>query len=166
VVIDAVQSEMLNDRTDYQHCFVCGQRNDQGLQVNYWLEGSVVVTEFTPQAVHQGYPGFCHGGILVALLDETAGRVAMLDRRWVMTVKLETRFRKPVRIGQFVTIRGEAIRWKGRILKARGEVFLPDGTIAAEAHGLFIRLPKEIGEETAAAFPGFEEFWQPSDTAP
>lgn len=159
------ERDSLNDRSDYQQCFVCGQMNAAGLQVDYALEGAAVVATFTPSRAHQGYPGFCHGGILTSLLDETAGRAAMLERAWVMTMKLEVRFRRPVRIGQTITVRGAAIRWRGRLFEGRAAVELPDGSVAAEAHGLFARLPKSLAEEAAANFPGFERFWLETDVA-
>jgi acyl-CoA thioesterase FadM len=99
----------------------------------------------------------------MALLDETAGRVAMLERRWVMTMKLETRFRSPVRIGERLIIRGTPIRWRGRILEAKAEVLLPDGSVAVDARGVYVRLPKVIAADTAERLPEFERFWERTD---
>src|SRR5690242_13279233 len=161
----AAERDALNDRSDYQQCFVCGQANAAGLRVDYSLDGDAIVTSFTPTRAHQGYPGFCHGGILTALLDETAGRAAMLDRAWVMTMKLEVKFRQPVRIDQTVTVRGRAIRWRGRLFEGHAVVELPDGGVAAEAHGLFARLPEALAKEAASSFPGFERFWEETDVA-
>lgn len=164
--IQAPDGDYLNDRSDYQRCFVCGQRNASGLRVEYALEGDTVVTRFTPAEEHQGYPGFCHGGILTSLLDETAGRAAMLRQTWVMSMKLEVKFRQPVRVGQALVIRGHAVRWKGRLFEGRAVVELPDGSVAAEAHGLFARLPEALAKEAAASFPGFERFWEETDLRP
>ena len=160
---DDTTTDLLNDRSDYQQCYVCGQRNTRGLRVVYRQAGELIETDFTPMEEHQGYPGFCHGGVLTALLDETAGRAAMLERKWVMTMKLETRFRRPVRIRQRLTIQGWPVRWRGRILEAKAQVLLPDGTVAIDAAGLFVRMPKDVGEEAAQNLPSFRDFWRTTD---
>jgi hypothetical protein len=40
----------LNDTTDYQLCFVCGQRNPYGLKMVFRLDGDTVVSDFRPAA--------------------------------------------------------------------------------------------------------------------
>src|SRR5579864_3726600 len=64
----------LNDTTDYQRCFVCGQRNPFGLHLVFRVEGDSVVADFQPREEHQGFPGVIHGGIVAAVLDEALGR--------------------------------------------------------------------------------------------
>ena len=71
-------SAALNDRSDYQGCFVCGVRNDAGLKLQFRREDDLVVAEFLPQTQFQGFPGVVHGGILASLLDETLSRTALL----------------------------------------------------------------------------------------
>ena len=38
--------------------------------LNLWLGGDRLRASFTPQEVHQGWPGTVHGGIITALLHE------------------------------------------------------------------------------------------------
>ena len=59
----------LNDTTDYQRCFVCGQRNPFGLHLVFRREHDTVVADFQPREEHQGFPGVIHGGIVAAVLD-------------------------------------------------------------------------------------------------
>jgi len=138
-----------------QMCFVCGLENPIGLKMAFYEdEEGRVVAEFTPGEEHQGYPGVVHGGIVTALLDETLGRVAIASGRWMMTGRLAIRFRRAIPIGETLTVVGEVMAWKKRMLEARGEIRLPDGQVGAEATGTFLEIPPEQrkGIEEALAF--------------
>ena len=136
-------------------CFVCGLENPIGLRMAFYEEEEVrVVGKFTPGDQHQGYPGTVHGGIVTALLDETLGRVAIAAGRWMVTARLSVRFRRPIPIGQTLTVVGEVVSWERRSLEARGEIRLADGQVGAEASGTFVEIPPERvqGMEEALAF--------------
>lgn len=138
-----------------QMCFACGLENPIGLKLAFYEdEEGRVMTKFTPHDEHQGYPGAMHGGIVTALLDETLGRVAIAAGRWMMTGRLTIRFRRPIPIGETLTVVGEVVNWKKHVLEARGEIRLADGRVGAEATGSFLEIPPEQveGMEEALAF--------------
>jgi acyl-coenzyme A thioesterase PaaI-like protein len=128
-------------------CFVCGRENPAGLHAEFLIQGDKVVVEFTPEERHQGYPGVMHGGLVSTLLDETIGRSAFLLNKWVVTAKMELRYRQPVPIGQPIRVVGWTTRQRGRLLEAQGEVQLADGSVAVEAKGLFVEMPEERRQE-------------------
>jgi uncharacterized protein (TIGR00369 family) len=140
-----------------QMCFACGLENPIGLKMAFYEDDNGrVIAQFTPGDQHQGYPGVVHGGIVTALLDEVLGRVAIAAGRWMVTGRLNIRFRRPIPVGETLTIVGEVVSWKKRTLEARGEIKLADGQVGAEATGTFIEIPAEKVE-------GMEEaltFWQ------
>lgn len=140
-----------------QMCFVCGLENPIGLKMAFYEdEEGRVVAEFTTRDEHQGYPGVVHGGIVTALLDETLGRVCIAVGRWMVTGRLNIRWRRPIPVGETLTVVGEVVSWKKRLLEARGEIRLADGKVGAEATGTFLEIPPEERE-------GMEEalaFWQ------
>jgi len=136
-------------------CFVCGLQNPIGLKMAFYEDSQGrVVGKFTPGEEHQGYPGTMHGGIVTALLDEALGRVAIASGRWMVTAQLNIRFRRPIPIGETLSVVGEVVAWKKRVLEARGELRLPDGEVGAEADGTFVEIPPEkiSGMEEALAF--------------
>ncbi len=138
-------------------CFVCGMENPIGLKVFFYEDDEGrVIAKFTPREEHQGYPGFVHGGIIGALMDETIGRVVTSYDIWAVTAKLELKFRKPVPLGEQLTVIGELIRLRSRAFEARGELRLADGTVAVEGYGLYVRLPDEEIERRKAAL----DFWE------
>lgn len=142
-----------------QMCFICGLQNPIGLQLFFYEheDGSVSAT-FTPREEHQGFPGVVHGGIITAMLDESMARASMTRGReqWMMTAKLELRFLKPVPVGERLIVVGRVERLSRVGMSGRSELRLADGTVAAEASGVFMSLPPEQKEALQARLP----FWQ------
>ena len=152
----------LNDLSPYQGCFACGLRNDAGLKLTFWTEGNDIVTEFTPDAHYQGFPGVLHGGILATLLDETLSRVASLEGRWMMTGRLEIRYRRPAPMGPRLRVTARKLSARSRMVQAEGEVRLANdpSVILADARAAFLRVPEEYQREASATYPGAEEFFK------
>ncbi len=131
---------------DSNACFVCGRENPHGLKLEFFEVDGRVETTFTPQTEHQGWPGFVHGGILFTVLDETIGRVGFTLGAYVMSGRIEIRYRQPAPIDQPLRVIGTLIRDRGRALELEGFAQLPDGTVVAEATGLYMRVPQELRE--------------------
>jgi acyl-coenzyme A thioesterase PaaI-like protein len=148
----------LNDFTEYQLNFVHGLRNPTGLHLQYRLEGSTVVTTWVPDENAAGFPGFVHGGLIAAVLDDVMGRCSVLSRRWVVTGRLETRYRDGAPIGVPLRVEGRIRRISGRVMRAEGAVLLPDGTVIAEATGTYLPVPPALLERMLQTWPGFAEF--------
>ena len=57
-----------------------------------------LVAIFTPEDIHQSYPGRLHGGIASTILDEAIGRAILMkdDNIWGVTLELNVKFKKPV----------------------------------------------------------------------
>ncbi|GAC1335571.1 MAG: hypothetical protein NVSMB17_18620 [Candidatus Dormibacteria bacterium] len=155
-----IPDDWLNDYSTYQQCFVCGQQNDSGLKTVYRQERDRIVTVFTGEARHQGFPGVVHGGILSTLLDETMGRTALFERAWVMTGRLEVRFRSPAPLGQPLTVSGWATRLRSRSVETRGEIRGAGGELFADATGLFLKVPEKVKAQAQAAHPEFREYFE------
>src|SRR5579859_3734674 len=137
----------LNDTTDYQRCFVCGQRNPFGLHLVFRLDNNTIVAEFQPREEHQGFPGIIHGGIVAAVLDEALGRTSVLaeNPEWTMTGRLEVRYRRNVPYGPLLRVRAALGTQRRRMLQASGVVTLAEdeSVILAEAQGTFLSLSTE-----------------------
>ena len=50
-------------------CFGCGPANEKGLRIKSFVEGDVLVCDWTPQPHHLAFEGIVNGGILGTLLD-------------------------------------------------------------------------------------------------
>jgi uncharacterized protein (TIGR00369 family) len=154
-----IPDDWLNDYTNYQRCYVCGQQNESGLRTVFRQEGDRIVTSFTGDERHQGYPGVVHGGILASILDETLGRTALFERAWVMTGRLEVRYRNPAPLGEELQISAWPTRVRSRSVEARGEVRGPGGEILAEATGTFLKVPERVMKQAEEAHPEFSDYF-------
>jgi acyl-coenzyme A thioesterase PaaI-like protein len=125
-------------------CFVCGLKNEFGLHASFFeIEGDQLVALFTPCEEHQGYPGRMHGGLAATILDETIGRALMIttEEAWGVTAEFSVRYKKPVPLDQELRVIGRITRDTRRIFEGTGEILLPDGEIAVEGSGKYIKLP-------------------------
>lgn len=137
----------LNKQPNSDFCFICGRKNPHGLYLTFYDNGQDEVhTHYTVGNAYQGYPGIVHGGIVAAMLDEAVGRVAMIGdhHHFMMSVRLEIKYRHPVPIETPLHIVGRVVRLRGRLGKAVGEVRLLDGTVAAEAAMTLANVPAEL----------------------
>jgi acyl-coenzyme A thioesterase PaaI-like protein len=154
---NAGTDDRLNDRSDYQLCYACGARNTDGLHLRYRQEGEQVVTEFTPDARLQGFPGYVHGGVLATVLDETLERVSLATGQWMMTGRLEVRFRRAAPVGQRLVVAGQVVARRGRaiVAEATARAGGAAGAVVAEAKATFLPLPAGVADEVASRYPGF-----------
>jgi uncharacterized protein (TIGR00369 family) len=125
-------------------CLVCGSENRAGLKARFYeLDDGELLGVFRPLEEHQSYPGRLHGGIASAILDETIGRAIMITQpgTWGVTAELTIRYRRPVPLGGDVRVVARITRDAGRLFEGTGEIRLPDGSVAVEASGKYLRMP-------------------------
>lgn len=153
----------LNDTTDYQRCFVCGQRNPFGLHLVFRIDNNSIVAEFQPREEHQGFPGVIHGGIVAAVLDEALGRTSVLaaNPEWTMTGRLEVRYRRYVPYGPLLRVRASLGTQRRSMIQASGVVTLADdeSLTLAEAQGTFLSLSTEMVDKLMQDYPGLRGFF-------
>ena len=116
----------------------------------------VYAEQSVPELYHS-YPGLVHGGIVAAMLDECVGRVALIGdhHHFMVSVKLEVKFRHPVPTETPLRIAGRIVKLRGRLGKAVGELTLPDGTVAAQTAMTLADLPKAIRQKANLAALGW-----------
>ena len=154
----------LNDTTDYQRCFVCGQRNPYGLHLVFQLDQNTVVADFQPREEHQGFPGVIHGGIVAAVLDEALGRASLLgdNQEWTMTGRLEMRYRRYVPYGPLLRVRATLDVERRRMFQASGVLTLAEdeSVVLAEAHGTFLPLSPNVVDTLMKDYPDLQNFFE------
>jgi len=153
-----LDQEWLNDHSEYQRNFVHGLGNPHGLHLQYHLAGDRVVTTWVAGDEHSGFPGFVHGGLIAAVLDDAMGRCSVLHRRWVVTGRMETRFRDAAPIGAALRVEGWITRLTRRVMTAEALMTLEDGSVVAGATGTYLPIPAALLERMVDSWPGFAEF--------
>ncbi len=61
-----------------------------------------------------------------------------------MSGRVEIRYRHPAPIGVPLHIMATLVRDRKRALELKGEARLPDGTVVAEASGVYMRVPDDL----------------------
>tara|TARA_B100000945_G_scaffold321230_1_gene334624 strand:+ start:3312 stop:3791 length:480 start_codon:yes stop_codon:yes gene_type:complete len=139
------QSQYKQPNSD--NCFVCGIDNHIGLKLSFYDNGiDEVWTHCNFPADYQGYPGIVHGGIISSVLDEVCSRTAMIgdSNRFMMTVKLNIKYRLPVPVENDLRVMGKIIQLSSSRLKADGYIYLDNGKICAEAFATLVNVPQSI----------------------
>jgi uncharacterized protein (TIGR00369 family) len=137
----------MNKQPNSLNCFVCGVNNPIGLKMTFYNLGpGEVQAEYTVPEQYQSYPGIVHGGIISSIMDEVMGRVFMQNGsdRFMVTAKLSIRYRKPVPIGKPLKILGHATSDNGKIGKAVGEMFGPDGEKLVDGEIVVANIPSSL----------------------
>jgi len=141
-------------------CFVCGLTNVAGLKASFYeTDDGALVATFTPEAIHQSYPGRLHGGIAATILDETIGRAVMIGCNkevWGVTLELTVEYKQPLPLGGELRVVGRVTEQNSRFFSGSGEILLPDGTVAALARGRYMKVPLEKIAGVADAEFGWE----------
>lgn len=159
--------ERFDQQPSARWCFVCGVENPCGLRIRFLNDGfQRVLARVTLDEPYQSYPGIAHGGILATILDETMGRALLAERdsedigraRFMFTARLETRFRKPVPLGQEFLVRGRVEQDRGRTATVSGEIVLADGTVAVEASAVLVEIPQEQFAQMLTADVGWQVY--------
>lgn len=129
------------DVVDDGRCFVCGKDNPIGLKARFIVDPDQRRAETTVQiAEHfQGWQGITHGGIISALLDEICAQACMCSGMQVVTSELKLRYRAPVPTGAFLTVIGEVVGERRRLVEVKGRAEL-EGQVVAEAQVTMFRL--------------------------
>jgi uncharacterized protein (TIGR00369 family) len=125
----------------YGHCFVCGEKNPNGLQLSFKIDKGLqtLQTTFVASPTFQGWDGIVHGGIISTLLDEAMAKLVYELEYSAVTASLEVRFKHPAPILQPLSIYGEVVEVNKRLIKAKSRVVKEDGTLLAEGKSTFIR---------------------------
>ena len=130
-------------------CFICGRENPVGLKMTFEEDreaGQVRSSLIVPDCF-QGYPGVVHGGIVAAVLDETAGRAILLhgsDEDVMATLRLTIRYRRPTPTGVLLTAVGWLEHRGGAGARVSGELRLPDGTVTADCSCTLAEIPESF----------------------
>ena len=140
-----MQYRVTGKQPNSKMCLVCGLKNITGLKALFYeLENNELMAVCDLMEEHQSYPNRLHGGIAAALLDETIGRAIMIthdDDIWGVTLEFTIRYKKPIPLDKELRVIGRITQERRRFFKGTGELLLPDGTIAAEATGKYLKFP-------------------------
>jgi acyl-coenzyme A thioesterase PaaI-like protein len=123
----------------HELCFGCGQANLFGLQLELERrpEGGVSGRFFVKQD-HQGPPGYAHGGVIAAALDEAMSLVLHAEGTYALTSGLDIDLKAPAPVGSFVQLEADVESIEGRLLTLAATASGEGGQLAT-ARGVFVQ---------------------------
>jgi uncharacterized protein (TIGR00369 family) len=131
------------DVTYDQSCFCCGRLNEQGLKLEFgYPERGKAVSDTRVPMYFTGWRNMTHGGFLSMLLDEVMAHACVSADRLMVTAEMNTRYKKPVAVGETIHLEGRVSSLRGRIAEVAGTITDAAGDIVAEATGRFLAPPK------------------------
>ena len=152
--------KITNSQNISKNCLVCGVDNDFGLKTRFYeTDDNELIAVFKPLDEHQSYPKVMHGGISAAILDEVIGRAIMMtddSETFGVTVDLKVRYKNPVPLGSELKAVGRITKNNRRIFEGTGELYLPNGEIAVEAEGRYMK--RRLDQITDSDFVANEWF--------
>ena len=121
-------------------CFACGPDNPIGLHIAFTVDDDEICTaEFTPNSNHLSWENTVHGGIIYSALDDVTGNIPYARGVVAHTARCEIRYRRPLRAGETILLRGWIDKEKGRLLVLCGEARRKsDNALIAECTASFL----------------------------
>ena len=137
--------EILMDVKDDRFCFVCGDRNNDGLQLEWNLaeNESCLRTTFHPEKRFQGWKDILHGGIVATILDEIMVNHGVFTGNALVSVELTVRYRNPASIDEEIEFEGFSEPRKGKLFRGEAKS-LQDGTLIAEATSKLMKVEADL----------------------
>ena len=128
----------------FDGCFGCGPDNPVGLRLTFTRENDSVVARVAVPASYAGYREFVHGGVVATLLDEGMGWALFhLVGRYGVTETLDIRYRRPVRLGQSLTLRSRVIDVADSRVTLESTLEDSRGRLLARGEGKWVLVRKE-----------------------
>lgn len=123
-------------------CVGCGADNVTGLRLSFLYDENERSARswLIPDERTMGSLGIMHGGFISLLLDEVMGKTLSGMGIKAPTARLSVGFRRPVPIGEEISLVGRLIESTGRKFTLKSEIYNADGIVLAEAEALFIQI--------------------------
>jgi len=125
------------------NCFVCEPKNGSGLQIPFFHNDGdgTVEAAFALTDTFSGAPGFVHGGISLAILDEAmAWACIAIGHRWAVTSTTSTTFPRPVLVGQEFAVTAHIASQTDTEIQTSATIANAEGKPCAEATATFLIL--------------------------
>lgn len=140
----------------FSHCYGCGSKNSQGLQIKSYWDGDESIATFQPQEYHLAFPGYVYGGLIASVIDchstGTAAAAAYKEEgrepgsspqfRFV-TASLHVDYLLPTPLGPPLELRSQVTEIKGRKIVVETELSV-EGQVTAKGKVVAVQLPERL----------------------
>ncbi len=146
---ESIHHKPSSSAQDWHHlnCFGCGPENKRGFHADFPFDPDTgeVKFRFAFDRSYEGAPGFVHGGMLAALLDEAQGVTCFHAGHFVMTDQLFVKYDKACPLGEEVECRAWITIAKSRRLYTKATIYSPlTGEIYATSKARWYNMKEKI----------------------
>ena len=144
----------IDERANF--CFGCGPDNPQSLHLSFQLDSAdpqniTATATVNLTRLHQGPPGYLHGGIIAVLMDEAMSKLNRPLDVLAMTRHMEVDYLRPAPIDTPLRLVARHLRRDGRKLYHSAELIHPDGVVLARAKGFFLVINPSVIDPSVLA---------------
>jgi len=121
-------------------CFGCGPTNNSGLKMEFYTNGSSILSWVTVPDHLCGWGNLVHGGVLSTMLDEIMARAMIHSLRSLgLTTSMTVNFIKPVYVGREILVVGKILEAnEDREAKTEGIIYNDNGEVCTRSTGTFM----------------------------
>lgn len=151
--------DKLKDHT----CFACSKKNPIGLKLEFYEDGEEIVADWNPSKEYSGFYNVLHGGIQSVLIDEIGAWCIQIKHKTAgVTAKLETRYKRPVKIDKGnIKLRARITETKRNLVTVYARLFDAGQNLCAEGEAQYFTFPQQYAKEKLY-YPEYSEFFNES----
>jgi uncharacterized protein (TIGR00369 family) len=152
ISLSPAESRTIDERANF--CFGCGPDNPEGLHLAFGIDDSDpadirATATVSLTRLHEGPPGFIHGGIIATLMDEAMSKLNRPLDLLAMTRHMEVDYLRPAPLHTALTLTAHHVRREGRKLFHTAQLAAPDGHVLARAKGFFLVIDASVITKTS-----------------
>ncbi|MCT4614291.1 MAG: PaaI family thioesterase [Marinifilaceae bacterium] len=143
------------------NCFGCSQKNEHGLQMEFYEDEEFIISNWTPKKHITGFKDVIHGGIQACILDEIASWVVFIKcKTGGVTSSLQTNYLSPVYASKGdLHIKAKLIEIEGRNAKIWAAIYDANGKECTNAEVNYSIFPEKVASRKFQ-YPGLEAFFK------
>ncbi|MBX7059291.1 MAG: PaaI family thioesterase [Leptospirales bacterium] len=139
-------------------CYGCGSASEHGLRADFSFheESGEVRFRYVPQSWQRGAPGYMHGGVLAAILDEAQGNLCYHVGHAVMTDQLHMKYHRATPLDRELEVRAWITAVRKKRLYTRASI-LSAGELRATSSASWYLLSERLMERLFGAHARHED---------
>ncbi len=146
-----------------QTCFGCGSKNLDGLQMEFYTDGTLLYSFLEIPTKMAGWDKAVHGGILSTVLDEIMGwGVVSLCKQIGVTKTITVDFEKPVFVDEQLTAIAKLEQKKdARSVMMSAEIYNAESVLCARASAEFKAMAPKTAIRLGMVTPEYMNMFDP-----
>jgi len=136
--------------------WISGGKEKVRIEQYYSEKQKSVIWKFIPGTGVMGPPGFCHGGFLASVMDESMGSCAFWNGHIVMAIHLQIKYRASSPLNKVYFVISRLTRLETRRIYTGSTIIDMNNKIFASSTGVYVIVPWEKIKDPPVEFEKFK----------